>query len=294
MPETLAPRRRNCAVSMWRPWRTRTSATIARMHADRSGFEPQHGARREANVAIRHGRGDEDRDGGQQRGGSGPARGGLQENIGVLHESAGDGDGGGNVSKEQRPSREAGGPGGERFADVFVERAGRGGAPREAADEDADEGHARGREHIDEPGAVAGHGEDQRNGHGGRGGGRDGGDRLREGFRRRQDAAAEPVALSAPRRRQHTRSRLRTPKREVLLQCVVRNSAPERRDEEPDGSVLPGCEVMSRLEWHAGNGFGFGDLFEVRDQRFHFGDRPPAPRAVTAKHRGWLCSPRPR
>ena len=33
-----------------------------------------------------------------------------------------------------------------------------------------------------------------------------------------------------------------------------------------------GYEVMSRLEWDAGDGIGFGDLFEVGDQRFHFGD----------------------
>jgi hypothetical protein len=43
---------------------------------------------------------------------------------------------------------------------------------------------------------------------------------------------------------------------------------------------------MSRFEWNAGDGFGFGDLFELRDERFHFRDRDAA---ETAGHVRRAC-----
>jgi hypothetical protein len=118
----------------------------------------------------------------------------VDDHIRVLREATCDRGGRAEVGEEESPSGETAGPRRQGTADVLVERAGRGRAPRETTDEGADERHGQRGDEIDEPGAVARHGEDERDGHGRSGGGRDGGDGLRERFHGRQNATPQSEA----------------------------------------------------------------------------------------------------
>ena len=158
---------------------------------DGGGFDPEHEAGGDLDVAVSDGGGDGDAEESEERCGCGAVEEEGEEDVGVVDETSGYGCSRGDVGEQERPAGDASGDRWEGGGGVGVEGAGAGGVPGEAAEAERDEEDGDGGEEIGEPCSVAGEGEDQRHGHGGRGCGGDGGDGLGEGFDWREDVGAQ-------------------------------------------------------------------------------------------------------
>ena len=89
---------------MWRPLRQRSESEDDGDEEDRGGFDPEHEAGGDLDVAVGDEGGDPDAEESEERRGGGVAEERGEEDVGVVDEASGDGRSGGDVGEEERPA----------------------------------------------------------------------------------------------------------------------------------------------------------------------------------------------